>query len=433
MGIFDRLRQAAVSKAPAQQGSQGVPYEFAILDVETTGLDARVHRIIEIGIVITDSDGNVKDEFSTLVRPEGDVVHERAAQRVHLIEEQWLKAAPPTSEVLAEVAHRINGRIIVAHNAKFDTEFLEQEFKRCLGYSDDDLGFWMNLCTIDLCRGVDLPRKLEQACYQLGIRYDRHAALGDCHATAQLLHRFMHQISRSSFEDAQPTQLNRMPDWRPVQRVHREFAATATEARPVLADLVAQLPLHDGTTDRDPAATDAYLAVLQDAIADGYVSAEEVETLTAVATRYGLTADELRDLHQELVLGLLDTALDDNKISKAEREEIEQVGRWLGVDLTAWDAMVKAARARIKAAAAEFRAEMQGKTVAFTGVGIHNASIREALCTKLGIAYSSRVSDDTDLLVIGTEQTETQQVEKARAQGVPVIVESSFWRRLGEV
>lgn len=71
--------------------------------------------------------------------------------------------------------------------------------------------------------------------------------------------------------------------------------------------------------------------------------------------------------------------------------------------------------------------------MAFSGAGIHNASIREALCLKHGMSYSSRVSPDTDLLVIGTEKTDTQQVEKARAQGVSTIVESSFWRRLGEV
>lgn len=224
-----------------------------------------------------------------------------------------------------------------------------------------------------------------------------------------------------------------MPDWKPAERVRRDRAAEVTAARPVLETLITQLPPHDGTSDRDPEATDAYLVTLQDAIADGYISPQEVATLTSVATRYGLTSDELRDLHQELVLGLIDTALDDNRINKVERDEIEQVSRWLGVDLTAWDAMVKAARARIKLAIAEFRSDLEGRCVAFSGAGIHNASIREALCAKYGITYSTRVGGETDLLVVGTEQTDTQQVERARGQGVPIMVESSFWRRLGEV
>jgi DNA polymerase-3 subunit epsilon len=87
-----------------------------------------------------------------------------------------------------EVAHRINGRVVVAHNAMFDTDFLQQEFKRCLQYTDDDLGDWTTLCTVNLCSAVDIPRKLDRACFALGLRYEKHSALGDCHATAQLLH-----------------------------------------------------------------------------------------------------------------------------------------------------------------------------------------------------------------------------------------------------
>lgn len=433
--MFDRLKQAAATKAKTavMTGSTGIPHEFAIVDVETTGLDARVHRIIEVGVVITDAAGNVKDEFCTLVQPEGETTHDDRATRVHLIESDWLKAAPPTSAVLIELAYRLNGRVVVAHNAKFDTEFLEEEFKRCLGYSYEDLGDWTTLCTVDLCRAVDVPRKLEQACYSLGIRYEKHSALGDCHATAQLLHKFMRQIDPSTFAGSTMTTFGRLPEWQAVGRVQRDEAATATAPRPVLASLVAHLPPHDGTTDRDPTATDAYLVALEDAVADGYISAQEVNDLTALASRYGLTSDEIRDLHQEVVLGMLDTALEDNRVNKAEREEIEKVAAWLGVDLNDWNAMVKAARARIKADVEEFRGEMNGKSVAFSGAGIHKANIREALAGKHGMSYSTRVGADTDLLVIGTEQTETQQVEKARADGIPIMVESTFWRRLGEV
>lgn len=435
MGILDRLKNAAVTKAKTTvlPGSTGVAQEFAIVDVETTGLDPRIHRIIEVGVVVTDALGNVLDEFCTLVRPEGEVEEEAAARRVHLIESNWLKAAPPTSAVLVEVGHRLHGRIVVAHNAAFDVEFLQQEFKRCLGFSDADLGDWTNLCTVDLCRAVDVPRKLERACFELGIRYEKHNALSDCHATAQLLHTFMKRIDPATFAGQPVTKFAVMPEWKPVDRVDRVRAEAATTARPVLEDLIGRLPPHDGTSDRDPAAADAYMVALEDAIADGYISAEEVNGLAAVASRHQLTADEVRDLHQEVVLGLIDTALDDRKISKAEREEIEKVATWLGVDLSDWNAVVKAARARIKAAVNDFRSEMTGKSVAFTGAGIHKANIREALAAKHGFEYASRVTADTDLLVIGTEKTETQQVAKAREQSVPVMVETTFWRRMGEV
>lgn len=435
MGLLDRLKAAAMAKPQSAvlPGSTGISREFAVVDVETTGLDPRIHRIIEVGVVVTDARGNVRDEFCTLVQPEGELVEDTRARHVHLIATDWLKAAPPTSAVLVEVAHRLNGRVVVAHNAMFDTEFLQQEFKRCLGYTDDDLGDWTTLCTVDLCRAVDIPRKLDRACFELGVRYEKHSALGDCHATARLLHCFMSKIDPQTFAMAGVTRFRRMPDWKPATRVDRSQASKLTNARPVLEELINALPPHDGTTDGDPAGSDAYLVALQDAIADGYISPQEVNSLKSSATRLGLTSDEVRDLHQELILGLVDTALEDRRVSKAERAEIEKVAAWLNVDVSDWDAMVVAARARIKAVVGAFRSEMVGKTVAFSGAGIHKPNIREALAAKHHFGYETMVGRGTDLLIIGTDHTDTAQVRSARERGVPIMVETTFWRRLGEV
>ena len=132
-------------------------------------------------------------------------------------------------------------------------------------------------------------------------------------------------------------------------------------------------------------------------------------------------------------MGLIDTALEDNKVSKAEREESERIATWLAVDTSDWTAMVRAARAEIKARVQAFRDEMAGTSVAFSGSGIHKSNIREALAAKHAFDYSTRVSDSSDLLVIGTEQTDTQQLDKARERRIPVMVESTFWHQLGEV
>ncbi|MEY4081232.1 MAG: Exonuclease, partial [Actinomycetota bacterium] len=46
-----------------------MPVEFATLDFETTGFKPGLDRVLEIGIVRTDSDGNVLNELATLVNP----------------------------------------------------------------------------------------------------------------------------------------------------------------------------------------------------------------------------------------------------------------------------------------------------------------------------------------------------------------------------
>ena len=45
----------------------------AVIDVETTGLSPRTDRIVEVGVVLLDSRGDVEAEFETLVNPGRDV------------------------------------------------------------------------------------------------------------------------------------------------------------------------------------------------------------------------------------------------------------------------------------------------------------------------------------------------------------------------
>lgn len=319
----------------------------------------------------------------------------------------------------------------MAHNTGFDIAFLDHEFRRA-GYMDS--GEWPSVCTLDVANKLGLPGRLTVACAHFGIPHHAHNALGDARACSQLFHHFLKVIDPSTFGGLIGANMGTVPiDGAAIERVFREHAKEATHVRPVLQGLIDSLPPHDPTQDRDPHASRLYLTVLEDAVADGYISAAEVASLGRTAADAGLTAEEVCELHQELVLGLIDTALDDRRISKTEREEIERVAAWLGIDLSEWDAMVRAARKRIKAATTEFRADIVGKNVAFTGSGIHPANIREALAAKLEFNYSRNVGNQTDLLVVGSADTDTAQLRKAQESGVPVLFESAFWQKLGEL
>lgn len=266
MGLLGRLREKAATLA-AEPVPSRLAHEFAFVDVETTGLDARVDRVIEVGIVATDAQCNVLDEWCSLVRPD-DEEFSAGATRIHLIETEWLRAAPRFAELLAQIAHRLNGRIIAAHNVQFDVEFLQEEFKRA-GYSDEHQGTWVTLCTLDLARAVDVPRRPDRACFALGIPYEKHNALGDAKACSQLLRQFMGIIDPRTFAGAEMSRFGYLPELTMVAPVLREEAKAATTARPVLESLISSVPPHDSTADRNPAAAEAYLVALQDAAADG--------------------------------------------------------------------------------------------------------------------------------------------------------------------
>ena len=154
--------------------------------------------------------------------------------------------------------------------------------------------------------------------------------------------------------------------------------------------------------------------------------------MATIAHELQLSVEDVEQLHHEVILELLDAALEDRRISKTERNEIETAAVWLGVDLSNWDDLVKAGRARVKHARQEFAASIAGRTVHFTGKGVHPANIREALASKNGLNVAKSLTKSVDLLVVGREDLESTTVTKAREAGVEILAEATLWARLGE-
>ncbi|MFQ6090283.1 MAG: PolC-type DNA polymerase III, partial [Candidatus Bipolaricaulia bacterium] len=96
--------------------------EFTALDLETTGLDPQTAEIIELGAVRF-VDGEPKEKFSALVRPEGELPPVITA--LTGIGPEDLAGAPPLGEALPDFLEFIGKGKIVAHKAEFDRGFLE--------------------------------------------------------------------------------------------------------------------------------------------------------------------------------------------------------------------------------------------------------------------------------------------------------------------
>lgn len=155
---------------------------LAFVDLETTGATAAVDRITEIGIVTVDADGRV-DEWQQLVNP-GQPISPFIEQLTG-ISNAMVATAPPFAAVAGETLARLQGRLFVAHNARFDHGFLKHEFKRA--------GVRFRgpaLCTVKLSRALypehqrhSLDALIERHRLQAAAR---HRALAD----AQLVHQF---------------------------------------------------------------------------------------------------------------------------------------------------------------------------------------------------------------------------------------------------
>lgn len=157
---------------------------YAVVDVETTGFAARTRdRVVEIALVLTDPDGRVQHEWSTLVNPLRDV----GPSWVHGIHARDVANAPTFGDIAEDVMAALSGRTLVAHNVGFDFGFLAAEFGRAQVPVRED---FPRICTMrwsdTFVRGTS--RKLVHCCEAAGIEIrDAHSALGDARATAELL------------------------------------------------------------------------------------------------------------------------------------------------------------------------------------------------------------------------------------------------------
>ncbi|MGH8765786.1 MAG: 3'-5' exonuclease, partial [Burkholderiales bacterium] len=117
---------------------------LAIVDVETTGAHPAWDRVTEIAVVEV-AQGDVVSEWSTLVNPGTSIPP--AIQALTGITNAMVEDAPAFEDIAAGIYERLDGRVFVAHNARFDYGFLRHEFERA------GLRFQAKtLCTVKLSR-----------------------------------------------------------------------------------------------------------------------------------------------------------------------------------------------------------------------------------------------------------------------------------------
>jgi len=162
--------------------NQSKKQEFAIVDIETTGGNAKASRITEVAIVI--HDGNqVLERWETLVNPGKEIPNSIFA--LTGIDNDMVKDAPLFDEVAEHIFSMLKDRIFVAHNVNFDYSFIRFQLQ--------ESGFeWsaIKLCTVRYARKIKpglLSYSLGRLCDYLDIPIEnRHRAGGDADATAIL-------------------------------------------------------------------------------------------------------------------------------------------------------------------------------------------------------------------------------------------------------
>lgn len=158
--------------------------DFVVVDVETTGAKTPECRITEIGAYRI-SRGQIVGEFASLVNPDAWIPP--FISTLTGITNEMVRPAPRFSELADEWLRFAHGAVLVAHNASFDTRFLNCEIARL--YPARRMAN-PHLCTVALSRRI-LPgltsHRLDALADHYGITItDRHRATGDALATAHI-------------------------------------------------------------------------------------------------------------------------------------------------------------------------------------------------------------------------------------------------------
>jgi DNA polymerase III subunit epsilon len=182
----------ATAYAKARLPSAATPWReaaFAVVDLETTGLDPRRDEIISFASVPIDEGrivvGGVR---TTTIRPER--MPEAQTIRIHGLREVDLADAPPLATAMELILDALCGRALVAHVAWVERGFLERALRqaglRLAGPVLDTEALARHVLTSsDLPEGHRLS--LSEAVQRLGLPVHRpHVAEGDALTTAQL-------------------------------------------------------------------------------------------------------------------------------------------------------------------------------------------------------------------------------------------------------
>ncbi|MDX2084380.1 MAG: 3'-5' exonuclease [Candidatus Melainabacteria bacterium] len=174
--IDETTLQGAVASWGKPSNAEG-PEAMIVLDTETTGLDHRTEKIVEIAAVRM-VNREIVATFSELVNPQQHI--RTSSYKIHNISEEMVENAPTIEEVLPRFLAFVGDLPFAAHNAIFDYSFINEACKAVLGERFQN----HRVDTFDMYKSVfpDEPS----------------------HGLAALLHRFGHEptVQHRALDDA---------------------------------------------------------------------------------------------------------------------------------------------------------------------------------------------------------------------------------------
>jgi len=194
-------------------------YTVAVIDFETTGLSPNYgDRTIEVGAVLI-SDNQIVDRFQSLMNPKMKI--SGFIENYTGITNNMLSKAPDINDVMKKLKSFISNHHLVAHNASFDSRFLDAELSRINHKRKNEFA-----CSMLISRRIyqDAPNhKLETLVRYKNLKTEgiHHRALADAEMTAHLWLRIIQDIKANYCRNDVPFCLMQRLGKTPKKKVHQ--------------------------------------------------------------------------------------------------------------------------------------------------------------------------------------------------------------------
>ncbi|WP_165841691.1 exonuclease domain-containing protein [Corynebacterium heidelbergense] len=400
---------------------------YAVVDVETTGFGQH-DRVLEVAIVHLNAAGEVEGTWSTLINPGRDIPN----SHIHGIHARDVLHAPSFGQIAAEVARRLDGRVFVAHNASFDSRMLRAEFDRA-GLELEGLGRHHH-CTMVITGEVHpySGRSLEAALKRAGLNNEwAHSAEGDARATAAL---FRHYLDIGALNPSSAvTALGWAGDSEPNESGTPQSVAVVQREDTRLRMGTWLYQLASGLPFKGRPHIDAYIELLQRALADEHIDGEEVEELLDLAKGLGISREEAVQIHREFAHSLALLAWADGVVTPEEREQLATTACQLGVPWHEVEQWLAAPPEQSDAVTGQGAVSLRtGDRVTFTGQLELPREVWEERSRLAGLEVGG-VSRKSACLVAADPDSGSRKARRARELGIPIIDEVTFAHLLGQL
>ncbi len=185
---YQVLKRVPMELKEKSTGASSKVFMTTIIDLETMGMDATQHEIIEIGMLsfsFTNEDGilGIKHTYNELNDP-GKPIPAEITKITGIRNEDVIGKAINWDFVLQVLKE---SHLIICHNAQFDRNFLELQTPEDIQKKITSLPFACTIKDIDWKERNYESSKLDYINWKLGYFYDGHRAINDCWATLNLL------------------------------------------------------------------------------------------------------------------------------------------------------------------------------------------------------------------------------------------------------